>query len=64
MAVKYSEWLQNISTFSIPRLSKFYQKLGFWFESKPSGNPGAETAIVVNMAAQSRLGRESGIATG
>jgi hypothetical protein len=29
-----------MTAFSIPRPSKFYQNLDFWFENKPSGNPG------------------------
>jgi hypothetical protein len=39
MVVKYSKWSYNITTFSIPRPSKFYQNWDFWFENKPSGNP-------------------------
>jgi hypothetical protein len=27
-------------TISIPRPSKFYPNLDYWFENKPSGNPG------------------------
>jgi hypothetical protein len=29
----------KITTFFIPRASKFYPKWDFWFENKPSGNP-------------------------
>jgi hypothetical protein len=39
MPEKYSEWSFNITTFSIPRPSKFYLNWDFWFENKPSGNP-------------------------
>jgi hypothetical protein len=39
MAVKYSKWPQNISTFSNLRPSKRYPNWDFWFENKPSGNP-------------------------
>jgi hypothetical protein len=37
---KYS---QNITTFYIPRPSKFYPKWDFWSENKPSGNPALNT---------------------
>jgi hypothetical protein len=40
MAVKYSKWSKNIPTFSIPKPSKIYPNCDFWFENKPSGNPG------------------------
>jgi hypothetical protein len=40
MAVKLIKWPQNIPTSSITRHSEIYPKLGFWFENKPSGNPG------------------------
>jgi hypothetical protein len=40
MAVKYSKRSINITIFSIPRHSKFYRNWDFWFENKPSGNPG------------------------
>jgi hypothetical protein len=33
---------------SIPRPSKMYQKWGFWFENKPSGNPGSAPPNVSN----------------
>jgi hypothetical protein len=39
MTEKYSKWLWNIPTFSIPRPSEFYPIWDFWFENKPSGNP-------------------------
>jgi hypothetical protein len=29
--------------FSIPRLSKVYPNWDFWFENRPSGNPGVGT---------------------
>jgi hypothetical protein len=38
MAVKYSKWSENITTFFIPRPCKFYQNWDFWFENKQSGN--------------------------
>jgi hypothetical protein len=41
MAIIYSKWSLNITTFNIPRPSKIYPKLDFWFENKPSGNPDA-----------------------
>jgi hypothetical protein len=40
MAVKYPEWPWNIPAFSIIRPSKIYPNWYFWFENKPSGNPG------------------------
>jgi hypothetical protein len=40
MSVKYSKWPLNISTFSNLRPSKIYPNWDFWFEKKPSGNPG------------------------
>jgi hypothetical protein len=40
MPEKYSEWSYNITTSSIPRPSKLYPNWDFWFENKPSGNPG------------------------
>jgi hypothetical protein len=39
MDVKYSKWSLNMTKFSIPRNSKFYQNWDFSFENKPSGNP-------------------------
>jgi hypothetical protein len=39
MSIKYSQPSSNKTTFSIPRPSKFYPKLGFLFENNPSGNP-------------------------
>jgi hypothetical protein len=45
MTEKYSKWSYNITTFSIPKPSKFLQD--FWFENKTSGNPapGVDTVI-------------------
>jgi hypothetical protein len=40
MAVKCSKWPNNIPTFSIPKPFKIYPNWYFWFENKPSGNPG------------------------
>jgi hypothetical protein len=40
IAIKYSKLSQNIKTFSIPRPSKMCPNWDFWFENKPSGNPG------------------------
>jgi hypothetical protein len=42
MIEKYSKWSWNITTFSFPRPSKFYPNCDFWFENKPSGNPGKD----------------------
>jgi hypothetical protein len=39
MVVKYSEWPQNLPTFSAPRPSKMYQNRNFRFGKIPSGNP-------------------------
>jgi hypothetical protein len=39
ISLKYSKWLQNISTFSNLRPSKIYPNSDVWFENKPSGNP-------------------------
>jgi hypothetical protein len=36
----YTKWLQYIPTSSITRPSKIYPKWDFWFENRPSGNPG------------------------
>jgi hypothetical protein len=33
----------NVPTFFVPRPSKFYPNLDFWFENKPSGNPEKST---------------------
>jgi hypothetical protein len=45
MAVKYIDQYTNrqkyIPRFSIARPSKIYPNSDFWFENKPSGNPGA-----------------------
>jgi hypothetical protein len=40
--VKYFKWQQNIPTSSIPRPSKIYPNLDFWFENMPSGNHGSK----------------------
>jgi hypothetical protein len=40
MADKYSKWPCNIPIFYIPRPSKVYPNWEFWFEKKPSENPG------------------------
>jgi hypothetical protein len=40
MAVIYSKRPYNIPTYFIPRPSKIYRNLDFWFENIPSGNPG------------------------
>jgi hypothetical protein len=45
MTVKYSKWPKNISAFSILRPSKIYPNWDFWFENKPSGNPGLAEGI-------------------
>jgi hypothetical protein len=36
----------KIPTFSIPRPSKKYSYWGFWFENKPSGNPGMKNNYI------------------
>jgi hypothetical protein len=33
---------KNVPTFSIPKPNKTYPNWDFWFENKPSGNPGDE----------------------
>jgi hypothetical protein len=43
--VKYSIWPLNISTFSNLGPSKIYPNWDFWFEKKPSGNPGPEMSF-------------------
>jgi hypothetical protein len=35
----------NLPTFFIPRASKIYPKLDFWFENIPSGNPGGNAGF-------------------
>jgi hypothetical protein len=40
MSAKYSKRPQNIFTFSNQRPSKIYPNWDFWFQNKPSGNPG------------------------
>jgi hypothetical protein len=45
-SVKCSQWPSNISTFSHPRPSKIYPNWDFWFENKPSGNPGPRLHLV------------------
>jgi hypothetical protein len=47
MAIKYTKWPYNFPNdnkihlhFSIPRPAKIYPNWDFWFENKPSGNPG------------------------
>jgi hypothetical protein len=39
-SVKWTKCPKNIPTSSIARPSKIYPNLDFWFENKPSGNPG------------------------
>jgi hypothetical protein len=41
MAVKCSKWPKNIPTSSFTKPFKIYPNWDFWFENKPSGNPGA-----------------------
>jgi hypothetical protein len=61
MAVKYFQWPQNISNgrkidqvlIKIPRFynarpTKIYPNWNFWFENKPSGNPGVRVAVACN----------------
>jgi hypothetical protein len=43
--VKYSKWPWNIPAFSMLRPSKIYPSWYFWFENKPSGNPGREITL-------------------
>jgi hypothetical protein len=40
MALKYSKWSYNVSTISNLRPTTIYPNWDFWFENKPSGNPG------------------------
>jgi hypothetical protein len=42
ISVQYSNWPLNILTFSNLRHSKIYPNWDFWFENKPSGNPGLD----------------------
>jgi hypothetical protein len=50
MVIKYPKYPENIpnghklyKTFSNLRPSKVYPNWDFWFENKPSGNPGLHT---------------------
>jgi predicted metalloenzyme YecM len=43
--IKYSTWPNNIPTLPIPRPSKIYPNLDFWFENMPSGNPGSSDKV-------------------
>jgi hypothetical protein len=45
IAVKSAKWTKNKPATSIVIASKIYPNLDFWFESKPSGNPGTLTGI-------------------
>jgi hypothetical protein len=45
MAVKQTKGPRNLPTLSISRPSKIYQKLGFWVENNPSGNPDVEVGL-------------------
>jgi hypothetical protein len=45
MAVKRTEGAKKLPTLSTSRPSKIFPKLGFWFENKPSGNPGLKSWI-------------------
>jgi hypothetical protein len=38
LAVKWTEWPQNIPTSFTTRPSKIYPNWDFWFENMPSGN--------------------------
>jgi hypothetical protein len=40
MSLKYSKWPSNILTISNLRPYKIFPNWDFWFENKPSGNPG------------------------
>jgi hypothetical protein len=41
MTIKYPNVHKlHLPKFSIPRLSKIYSSLDFWYENIPSGNPG------------------------
>jgi hypothetical protein len=58
MAIKCTKWpyyIQNgqimYQPFSIRRPLKFYPSLDFWFEKKPSGNPGGNMARALNVFA-------------
>jgi hypothetical protein len=46
MAIKYSKWPQNISTFSN---LKNYPNWDLWFENKPSGNPAVLLAEIQSL---------------
>jgi hypothetical protein len=61
MAVNYSKWPHvNIQTFSNLRASKIYPNWYFWFENKPSGNPGwLQTIMCEWIPNESRLDSHS-----
>jgi hypothetical protein len=44
---KYSKWSLYMTTFSIPRPSKFYPNCDFCFENKPSGNPAVKVGCII-----------------
>jgi hypothetical protein len=47
MFIKYSKWPYNIPASSIAGSSKIYPNLDFWFENKPSGNPGSYASKIM-----------------
>jgi hypothetical protein len=47
MAIKYSKWSENISTFTIQRPSKIYPHWDFWCANKPYGNPALRALVLL-----------------
>jgi hypothetical protein len=54
----FSKRPKNIPTFSIPRPSKIYPSWDFWFENKPSGNPGFVQLAAISASSEAIIKSE------